>query len=82
MSRADHIASTGLGRLFRGQTAVDFYGTRRIGLLVAGDHLEQCGKLKQCPLEADALIGVLPLQVVGGYRWSGNTEWIDLSSEL
>jgi preprotein translocase subunit SecF len=35
MSRADHIASTGLGRLFRGQTAVDFYGKRRIGLIVA-----------------------------------------------
>ncbi len=35
MSRADHIASTGLGRLFRGQTAVDFYGKRRIGFIVA-----------------------------------------------
>ncbi len=35
MSRGDHIASTGLGRLFRGQTAVDFYGKRRIGLIVA-----------------------------------------------
>ncbi len=35
MSRGDHIASTGLGRLYRGQTAVDFYGKRRIGLIVA-----------------------------------------------
>ena len=35
MSRPDHIASTGLGRLYRGQTAVDFYGHRRIGLVVA-----------------------------------------------
>lgn len=34
MSRADHIASTGLGRLFNGQTAVDFYGKRRISLVV------------------------------------------------
>ncbi len=35
MTRPDHIASTGLGRLYRGQTAVDFYGHRRIGLVVA-----------------------------------------------
>jgi preprotein translocase subunit SecF len=35
MSRADHIASTGTGRLFRGQTAIDFYGKRRYGLIVA-----------------------------------------------
>jgi preprotein translocase subunit SecF len=35
MSRGDHIASTGLGRLYRGQTAVDFYGKRRVGLIVA-----------------------------------------------
>jgi preprotein translocase subunit SecF len=35
MSRGDHIASTGLGRLYRGQTAVDFYGKRRLGLIVA-----------------------------------------------
>ena len=35
MSRGDHIASTGPGRLYRGQTAVDFYGKRRIGLIVA-----------------------------------------------
>ncbi len=35
MSRPDDIASSGLGRLFRGQTAVDFYGHRRIGLVVA-----------------------------------------------
>ena len=34
MSRPDHIASTGPGRLYRGQTAVDFYGHRRIGLIV------------------------------------------------
>jgi hypothetical protein len=33
------------------------------------------------PLEADALIGVLPFQVVGGYRWSGDTEGIDLGGE-
>jgi len=36
MSRADHIASTGLGRLYRGQTAVDFYGKRKYSLIVAG----------------------------------------------
>jgi len=35
MSRGDHIASTGLGRLFRGQTAIDFYGKRRVGLTLA-----------------------------------------------
>lgn len=35
MSRADQIAPTGPGRLYRGQTAVDFYGHRRIGLFVA-----------------------------------------------
>jgi preprotein translocase subunit SecF len=35
MSRGDHIASTGIGRLFRGQTAIDFYGKRRYGLIVA-----------------------------------------------
>ena len=34
MTRSDHIASSGLGRLFRGQTAIDFYGHRRIGLIV------------------------------------------------
>jgi preprotein translocase subunit SecF len=35
MSRGDHIASSGMGRLFRGQTAIDFYGARRYGLIVA-----------------------------------------------
>ena len=35
MNRPDHIAATGPGRLYRGQTAVDFYGHRRIGLVVA-----------------------------------------------
>lgn len=35
MSRGDHIASTRLGRLYRGQTAIDFYGARKYGLLVA-----------------------------------------------
>ena len=35
MSRGDHIASTGTGRLFRGQTAIDFYGRRKVGLVVA-----------------------------------------------
>jgi len=35
MSRGDQIASTGLGRLFRGQTAIDFYGKRRVGLTLA-----------------------------------------------
>ncbi|MFT7502760.1 MAG: preprotein translocase subunit SecF [Gammaproteobacteria bacterium] len=35
MSRGDQIASSGLGRLFRGQTAVDFYGLRRVGLIIA-----------------------------------------------
>ncbi|WP_051063152.1 protein translocase subunit SecF [Ilumatobacter nonamiensis] len=35
MTRPDHIASTGPGRLYRGQTAIDFYGHRRIGMFVA-----------------------------------------------
>ncbi len=35
MTRPDHIAATGPGRLYRGQTAIDFYGHRRIGLIVA-----------------------------------------------
>jgi preprotein translocase subunit SecF len=35
MSRVDHIASSGLGRLYRGQTAIDFYGRRMLGLVVA-----------------------------------------------
>jgi preprotein translocase subunit SecF len=35
MSRGDQIASTGLGRMFRGQTAIDFYGKRRIGMVIA-----------------------------------------------
>ena len=35
MSRGDQIASTALGRLFRGQTAIDFYGRRRIGFIIA-----------------------------------------------
>ena len=35
MTRVDQIAPTGLGRLYRGQTAVDFYGHRRIGLITA-----------------------------------------------
>ena len=35
MTRPDHIANTGPGRLYRGQTAVDFYGRRKIGLVVA-----------------------------------------------
>jgi preprotein translocase subunit SecF len=35
MSRADEIATTGLGRLYRGQTAVDFYGKRKYSLIVA-----------------------------------------------
>ena len=34
-NRIDDIAPTGLGRLYRGQTAVDFYGKRRVGLIVA-----------------------------------------------
>ncbi len=29
------VSSTGLGRLFRGQTAIDFYGKRKVGLIVA-----------------------------------------------
>jgi preprotein translocase subunit SecF len=29
------VSSTGLGRLFRGQTAIDFYGKRRVGLILA-----------------------------------------------
>ncbi len=35
MSRADHIASTRLGRLYRGQTAVDFYAKRKFSLVMA-----------------------------------------------
>jgi len=35
VTRPDHIANTGPGRLYRGQTAVDFYGRRKIGLVVA-----------------------------------------------
>ncbi len=35
MNRPDQIAASPLGRLYRGQTAVDFYGRRRIGLVVA-----------------------------------------------
>ena len=29
------VSRTGLGRLFRGQTAIDFYGKRRVGLILA-----------------------------------------------
>ena len=29
------VSTTGLGRLFRGQTAIDFYGKRKVGLIVA-----------------------------------------------
>jgi preprotein translocase subunit SecF len=29
------VSSTGLGRLFRGQTAIDFYGKRRVGFVLA-----------------------------------------------
>jgi preprotein translocase subunit SecF len=29
------VSSTGLGRLFRGQTAIDFYGKRKVGLILA-----------------------------------------------
>ncbi len=43
-----------------------------VGLLLGADLV---------PRKADALIGVVPLQVVGGYRRSGNTEGIDLGSE-
>ncbi|MGB3735066.1 MAG: protein translocase subunit SecF [Ilumatobacter sp.] len=35
MSRADQIATSGPGRLYRGQTAIDFYGHRKIGLVIA-----------------------------------------------
>jgi preprotein translocase subunit SecF len=35
MSGADQIAPTGLGRLYRGQTAIDFYGKRKYSLIVA-----------------------------------------------
>ena len=35
MSRGDHVATSMWGRLFRGQTAIDFYGKRRVGLIVA-----------------------------------------------
>ena len=35
MSRGDQIASSGRGRLFRGQTAIDFYGARRYGQIIA-----------------------------------------------
>ena len=29
------VSTTGLGRLFRGQTAIDFYGKRKVGLVLA-----------------------------------------------
>lgn len=29
------VSSSGIGRVFRGQTAIDFYGKRRVGLIVA-----------------------------------------------
>ncbi len=29
------VSTTGIGRLFRGQTAIDFYGRRKVGLIVA-----------------------------------------------
>ena len=29
------VSSSGIGRLFRGQTAIDFYGKRRVGLYTA-----------------------------------------------
>lgn len=35
MSRADQVAASGPGRLYRGQTAVDFYGRRVFGLVIA-----------------------------------------------
>ena len=35
MSRPDGVADSGIKRLFRGQTAIDFYGHRRIGLIIA-----------------------------------------------
>ena len=35
MTRSSDIASSPFGRLYRGQTAVDFYGHRRIGLIAA-----------------------------------------------
>ncbi|MBV1893121.1 MAG: protein translocase subunit SecF [Ilumatobacteraceae bacterium] len=35
MNRPDGVADSGIKRLFRGQTAIDFYGHRRIGLIVA-----------------------------------------------
>ena len=35
MTRPDEISSSGFGRLYRGQTAIDFHGRRMIGLIVA-----------------------------------------------
>lgn len=35
MSSVDQIAPTAIGRLFRGQTAIDFYGRRKVGLVLA-----------------------------------------------
>ena len=35
MTANDAIATSGFGRLFRGQTAIDFYGHRRVGLIIA-----------------------------------------------
>ena len=29
------VSTSGLGRLFRGQTAIDFYGKRKVGLVLA-----------------------------------------------
>ncbi|MEM9038362.1 MAG: protein translocase subunit SecF [Actinomycetota bacterium] len=63
MSRGDQIAATPLGRLFRGQTAIDFYGRRRIGLVVA---------IVIIVVTVGSLIGRglnLGLDFVGGQAW-------------
>ena len=35
MSRTDQVATSATGRLFRGQTAIDFYDRRKVGLVLA-----------------------------------------------
>jgi preprotein translocase subunit SecF len=41
------VSSSGLGRLFRGQTAIDFYGNRKIGL-VSGDRRRRRHRRCRC----------------------------------
>jgi hypothetical protein len=64
----------------------EFTGMFLLVLLEVGLILESVVRLllgaDLVPFEADALIGVFPFQVVGGYRRSGAAEGIDLGGEL